>query len=98
MPNKPTITGINPIPPISSILPKVNLGKPVVISDMVGLHNVSFPEKFLYIADEEQDFPALISKAQEENTTAVILERMKFARENTWEKRMEKLVEIYNKI
>ncbi len=76
----------------------LSLGKPVVISDMVGLHNVSFPEKFLYIAGEDQDFPALINKAQEENTTAVILDRKKFAEKNTWEKRMEKLIEIYNKI
>ena len=72
------------------------LGKPVVISDMVGLKNVSLPEKFLYIASEEDNFPLLINKAHKENTPSAIRERVSYANENTWEKRMETLIKIYH--
>jgi len=73
------------------------LGKPVVISNMVGLNTISLPEKFLYIAKKDEEFPALIRKAHGENTTTAIHERNAYAMENTWEKRMENLIEIYNK-
>lgn len=71
------------------------LGKPVVISDMVGLRQVALPEKFLYIARNEEEFPLLITKAHEENSTEAIEQRERYARENTWEKRMDKLLELY---
>lgn len=72
------------------------LGKPVVISNMVGLRQVSLPEKFLYIAMEDSDFPPLIEKAFKENSIDARNQRIAFARENTWEKRMEELIKIYN--
>ncbi len=70
------------------------LGKPVVISNMVGLKQVVLPEKFLYIADKDEEFPYLIEQAHGENTEEVIKARARFACENTWEKRMEKLVDL----
>ncbi len=72
------------------------LGKPVVISNMVGLRQVSLPEKFLYIAMEDSEFPPLIEKAFKENSVEARNQRMAFARENTWEKRMEDLIELYD--
>lgn len=73
------------------------LGKPVVITDMVGLKEVTLPENFLYIAQNGADFPVLIKKAFEEDSEAAKRERAAFARENTWEKRMENLIEFYHK-
>jgi len=72
------------------------LGKPVVVTNMVGLKKVTLPDKFLYIAQKEHEFPALIEKAHHENTGDAIRERVRFAVNNTWEKRMESLIEIYN--
>ena len=74
------------------------LGKPIVISNMAGLQAISQFDKFIYVAENEEEFPELINRAYRENTDAAISERVAFAIENTWEKRMEKLIEIYNNI
>ncbi len=72
------------------------VGKPVVIADMVGLQKVSMPSGFLYVAAGPKDFPGLIERAHLENTPRDIRARIEYARENTWEKRMEQLLNIYN--
>ncbi len=71
------------------------VGKPVVIADMAGLKKVSLPSGFLYVAAGPKEFPGLIEQAHQENTPAHISARIEYARENTWEKRMEQLMEIY---
>jgi len=73
------------------------LGKPVVISYMIGLHKANLPDGFVYMANSEKEFPSLIYKAMEENSEELIKQRINFAKENTWVKRMEALIEYYNK-
>ena len=72
------------------------VGKPIVISNMVGLSRTVLPQKFIYVAEDEKHFPELIRKAHEENNEKLIDQRVAYANDNTWEKRMEKLIEIYN--
>ena len=73
------------------------LGKPVVISYMAGLNDMKLPAGFIYIARKEEDFPELIYKAHRENNSELIKQRIEYAKNNTWEKRMEQLIEIYKK-
>jgi len=73
------------------------LGKPVVISHMAGLDAIHLPDGFIYVAKKEEDFPELIYKAHRENNSELIKQRIEYAKNNTWEKRMERLIEIYEK-
>ncbi len=71
------------------------LGKPVVISRMAGLKDIDLPDGFIYIADKEEDFPELMIKAHQENTHELIKQRIEYAKKNTWDKRMERLIELF---
>ena len=71
------------------------LGKPVVISYMAGLAKINLPDKFMYVANAEEDFASLVYKAFRENTAELAKQRIEFANNNTWEKRMEKLIDHY---
>jgi len=75
----------------------LSLGKPVVISNMAGLRNISMPPGFIYIAAKEEDFASLIIQAHNENSTELIRQRVEFGKNNTWEKRSELLIDIYSK-
>jgi hypothetical protein len=72
------------------------VGKPVVVSDMAGLRKNDLPDNFIYIAQEEKDFSELVLKAHRENNAGFIRQRIEYAKNNTWEKRMDRLLEIYN--
>jgi hypothetical protein len=75
----------------SKIYHYLALGKPVVISFMAGLNNFDIPSGFLYIAKSDEEFPVLIKKACKENSEELIKQRINYARNNTWEKRMQDL-------
>ncbi|MBN1180896.1 MAG: glycosyltransferase [Bacteroidales bacterium] len=72
------------------------LGKPVVISYMAGLTKLNLPDKFLYVANSEDSFASLVHKAYKENSEELIIQRANYAKNSTWEKRMEKLIDYYN--
>lgn len=72
------------------------VGKPVVISYMEGLTKIHFPKGFLYIANNEDEFPGLVIKAFMENNPILIKQRVDYARNNSWGKRMEVLIAYYN--
>jgi glycosyltransferase involved in cell wall biosynthesis len=73
------------------------MGKPVVASDLASLQNVSFPEKSVYIAKTYDNFLNLILKAHNENDPDLIKKRINFAKDNSWDNRMEDFIKIYNK-
>jgi hypothetical protein len=81
----------------SKIYHYLSVGKPVVISFMTGLNQLKLNDRLIYTADNEEDFPALIHKAHEENTHELIMQRIAYAKENTWNKRMEVLVDFYQR-
>jgi hypothetical protein len=81
----------------SKIYHYFSLGKPVVISYMEGLRKLDLPEGVIYIAQKEEDFPSLIFRAVEEDSEELIRQRIRFARNNTWEKRMEALTDLYQR-
>ncbi len=71
------------------------LGKPVVISYMAGLRKINLPDKFIYVANSEEEFTALVYKAYRENTKELTEQRVEFAKNNTWGKRMDMLLDYY---
>jgi hypothetical protein len=73
------------------------LGKPVVINYMAGLSNIDLPQGFLYIAKSDEEFPSLVNKAWKENSEELIKQRIIFARNNTWNKRMEDFINYINR-
>ncbi len=76
----------------SKIYHYLAMGKPVVISYMAGLSKINMPNGFLYIAKSDEEFPALVHKANKENTNELIRQRMDFAKNNTWSKRIEEFI------
>ena len=68
------------------------LGKPVVISRMAGLNDIDLPNGFIYVANKEEEFPELVIKAHRENSPELIKQRIDYAKNNTWKKRMERLI------
>lgn len=72
------------------------LGKPIVVSDLVALKNLRFPEKSLYVSKNEEEFLNLTLKAYEENSPELAKKRKVFADENSWDSRMEQFLELHN--
>lgn len=73
----------------------LSVGKPVVISYMSGLNHLNLNDKLIYAAREEEDFPALVHRAHDENNAELIQQRMDYAKKNTWAQRMEDLIAYY---
>ncbi len=71
------------------------LGIPVVISNIKGIRDWSFPEKFVYLADNMDEFMENIKKAYQEDNESLASARIEFARANSWEMRMQELIKIY---
>ena len=65
---------------------------------MPGLDQLNLNDGIIYAAKEEEDFPALVHRAHEENTKELIQERIGYAKRNTWDKRMEDLTAYYEQV
>jgi hypothetical protein len=72
------------------------VGKPIVFAPVFGIKKMSLPPGFVYIAENEDDFPKLIYKAVEENSAALVQQRIQYARDNSWAKRAEQLLNYCN--
>ena len=70
------------------------LGKPVVISNIQGIRNWVFPEKFVYKANNTDEFNDYIMMAYTENNQSLTKQRIQFAKDNTWGSRMNHLIQI----
>ena len=67
----------------------LSLGKPAVISNIKGISDWEFPEKFVYRAELISEFYELIKKASLENSDELVRQRMEFAKNNSWDNRIE---------
>jgi len=70
------------------------LGKPVVISNISGIKNWIFPEKFVYKANNAAEFKDYILMAYTDNNQSLAEQRIQFAKNNTWGNRMDQLIKI----
>ena len=71
------------------------LGIPVVISNIKGIRDWSFPEKFVYLADNMDEFMENIKKAYQEDNESLASARIEFAEVNSWDMRMQEFMKIY---
>lgn len=71
----------------------MNFGKPIVTCEIKNLYEL--PDGFVYQADDETDFVNKIEKAINENSKDLILERKEFIDKNSWESRVDQLLELY---
>lgn len=74
------------------------LGIPVVISNIQGIQNWLFPDHFVYRANNNSEFYSLIKKARENDSYELMKSRIEFAKQNTWDRRMEEFMDIVDKI
>jgi glycosyltransferase involved in cell wall biosynthesis len=69
------------------------VGKPVVISDLPSIRDWVFPEKCVYRADGGGDFVAKVHQAYREDSRELMNVRADFARQNSWDRRIDVLLE-----
>ncbi|MCX7785254.1 MAG: glycosyltransferase, partial [candidate division WOR-3 bacterium] len=67
------------------------LGKPVVAINLPELKKVA---SLIYLAQDENDFINAIRKALNENSLELKSLRIQFAQKNSWEQRVEKLIDV----
>jgi len=72
------------------------LGKPVVVTDFHNIKSWKFPDDCVYKVSEGK-FVEFVFKAYERNTTDLIKKRISIAANNTWDKRVEDIIRIFNK-
>ena len=70
------------------------MGKPVVISDLPAMRSWTFPDNCIYRSSDEK-FLEVVLQAYEANTTELIKKRISIAKNNTWGKRVEQIIKIF---
>ncbi len=73
----------------------IALGKPAVVSNLPNLKNMVFPEKSVYTLHHDDDVIDLILQASNDDTMELKLSRIEFAKQNTWEHRVERFLELF---
>jgi glycosyltransferase involved in cell wall biosynthesis len=74
----------------------LSLGKPVIMTELKSLIKMNLPEKLVYLVGGSQDFSSLILKAHDENNWNLIQERVRYAKENTWDIRIDDFLSHLN--
>jgi hypothetical protein len=72
------------------------LGKPVVVTDFHNIKNWKFPDDCVYKIPEGK-FVEFVLKAYERNTADLIKKRITIAANNTWDKRVEEIIGIFDR-
>jgi hypothetical protein len=70
------------------------LGKPIVATELDSLVKMNLPDKLIYLVGNVTEFPSRIIQAHEENSPELIKKRANYAKENTWDNRIDKMIEI----
>ena len=89
---------INPGGTPNKLFQYLALGKPVVMVRLPMMIHYKYPDKHVYFAETERDFYDSIIKANNENNETLIKERISFAEDNSWKKRIDEFLKINNEI
>lgn len=69
-------------------------GKPAVITNLPNVQHWEFPSGTVYKANTENEFIALVKEAYTNDSPQLVAERVKLAKDNSWDKRVEQLLEF----
>jgi glycosyltransferase involved in cell wall biosynthesis len=72
----------------------IAMGKPVVVSDLPAMRSWTFPDGCIYRSSDEKFLESILN-AYETNTTDLIKKRISIAKNNTWDKRVGKIIKIF---
>jgi hypothetical protein len=72
----------------------LSFGKPVIISNLPNIEEAQFPARSVYVLFDDNEIYNTIISASNENSEELVKTRIEFARQNSWDKRAEKLLEI----
>lgn len=72
------------------------VGKPVVMTNLQGLSELTLPDGFIYVVHREDDFVETVKMAFEVNSTELRDRRIRYGKENSWSERMRTLIELYD--
>jgi len=72
-------------------------GRPAVITNLPNVRHWEFPEGTVYKANNDNEFVSFVNKAYEENSDALIKERIAIATNNSWSKRVDQLLGYIDK-
>lgn len=70
------------------------VGRPVVVTELPNMAHWSFPDGCVYIARNEDEFVELVARARAEDSPELVERRIRVARENTWDRRVERMLEL----
>jgi hypothetical protein len=72
----------------------LSLGKPAVVSNIKGIRDWEFPDRYLYRAELNTEFYELIKKAYNEDNDILVSQRVTFAKNNSWDNRIEDFLQL----
>ncbi len=70
------------------------VGRPVVITNLPNLAERDFPDRCVYVARNDDEFVELVRRADSEDAPEAVDRRIALARENSWDRRIERLLEL----
>ncbi len=75
----------------------LSVGLPVVVTNLPNIQHWEFPKGTVYKANDDKEFLKMVIDAAAEDNENLRQQRKIIAKENSWNKRAEKLVELINK-
>src|SRR5690606_29925836 len=69
-------------------------GKPAIITNLPNVQHWEFPKGTVYKANTEEEFVNMVIEAHENDSQHLISERIKLAKNNSWNRRAEQLLEV----
>lgn len=72
------------------------MGKPVVTTNIQSLQKISVPKGFIYRANNDKEFIRQVKRAHKENSPESFHSRVELAREHTWDRKIDNLLQIYS--
>jgi hypothetical protein len=82
----------------NKLLLYLSLGMPVVVTKLAAIECHLYPKNTVYFANDLDEFVKLVLHAIKNNSPNLLKERLSFATKNTWEIRINKLIDILEAI
>jgi hypothetical protein len=81
----------------NKLLIYLSLGKPTVVTYLKAIKKERYDKDIVYFVENKDDFVHTVMRAYQSNNEKLMQQRIAFAEENSWEKRVETLISLYKK-